>query len=248
MTDSLNYMAKTPLNVIVLAGGFGTRLKSVTGTLPKALAPINDIVFLDIVLAQVIKSRPERIILCLHYNVDAFKNYLKNCNIPIDIEILEEDTPLGTGGAIKNAFDHFPELASAAVINSDTLSKLNLREMLGEFEKYQAKAMIGLSKVTDRTRYGSVSVKGNLITNFSEKNIDTEGWINNGYYFLSREIFRGMKKKFSIENEIFKQLVKSSDLLGFKVQNDEFFDIGTPEDYFRFTNQLSNSCYDIKTI
>ena len=235
-----------PFYLIVLAGGFGTRLKAISKSIPKSLIPIHGHVFLDIVLAQALKSRPDRIILCLHYNVEAFNNYLHNRNFAVDVSTLVEDIPLGTGGAIKNAFDHFPEMKIAAVINSDTLSKLNLREMLDSFYKYQATAMMGLSKVDDRSRYGSVSVNGNMVSSFSEKNISAEGWINNGNYILSRKIFEGMKRQFSIEDDLFKKLVKSSRLMGYKVHDDDFFDIGTPIDYIRFTREFKGYYYDIK--
>ncbi len=235
---------KANLSVIVLAGGFGTRLKSITNDMPKPLVPIQNHVFLDIVLAQVLKNNPDHIILCLHFNVEAFEDYLRKREFPVKVSIVVENEPLGTGGAIKNAFDAFPDMTEAAVINSDTLSKLDLRKMFDKFNQNDAMALMGLSEVPDRSRYGSITLDGDIITSFSEKTDNSAGLINNGSYILSRKIFDGMDGTFSIEQDVFKNLIKSSKLFGYKVKDDDFFDIGTPEDYLKLAQHFRNSYYD----
>ena len=103
--------------------------------------------------------------------------------------------------------------------------------MFTEFENSDIKAMVGISEVEDTERYGTVVVEDNKVLSFNEKGVRCAGWIYNGHYIFKREAFDGFSSTFSLEKSLFPKLVQEQELWAFKVDNDNFIDMGIPEDY-----------------
>ena len=95
------------MNIIILAGGFGTRLQSVVKDVPKPMADINGTPFLELLMREILFCDPERIILCVSYMKDVIKQHFGDSFLGVPVLYSEENEPLGTGGAIKQAFDLF---------------------------------------------------------------------------------------------------------------------------------------------
>lgn len=221
-------------SMIILCGGFGTRLESVSNGVPKSLMPINDIVFLDCIFEKLIQHNINQVILSLCYEPNLFLEYLEKKHLPFDVIPIIEAEPLGTGGAIKNVFENVQNLEHAMVINGDTLNSMDYGDFFDFYIKSKYSAVVGVSFVENSARYGAVISDESVVRKFEEKGIDGCGYINNGSYVFSREIFDNWQGSFSIENDVFPQLIEQGNLHCFKVENDRFIDIGIPEDYFKF--------------
>jgi D-glycero-alpha-D-manno-heptose 1-phosphate guanylyltransferase len=219
------------MNSIILVGGFGTRLQSVSKNTPKALMPIGKKVLLDLLIERLLKFDVNQIYLSLHYNPEFFLDYLKGFKLENFITPIIESEPQGTGGAINYIIKNSSITSPFFVINGDSLSDINLAQMAAEFDTSNLKAMIGISGVEKVTRYSTVIEQDGLVLSFKEKGITGAGWINNGHYIFKKEAFDGFSGAFSLEKTLFPRLVQNQELGSFKVTNDNFIDMGIPEDY-----------------
>ncbi len=232
--DKLKNLNK--LSVFILAGGFGTRLQDVVKEVPKPMAPILNKPFLEYQINEIRKYYPKsNIYLLTHYMSEVIENYFKNDEL---ITIIKEETPLGTGGSIKNAIK---ELGldvndSLLVFNGDTYIKPDLKDMVTS-TKIDISILASYQNNCDR--YGTLTIKDNFITEFNEKQIGIkDSYINAGcYYFKNLDFFNQIKDcKFAIEDK-FKEYLLSSKIGIFKY-NSVFIDIGIPEDYKKMINYM----------
>jgi D-glycero-alpha-D-manno-heptose 1-phosphate guanylyltransferase len=228
-------------DLVILAGGFGTRLSPISNGIPKALMPIGGSVYLDLLLQKVFEQTIENIYLSLHYKPELFENYINNSICSDKLSTIIEPKPLGTGGAVSYVIKNTTISSPFFVINGDSLSEIDLNLMAKEFEKNRYKAMIGISEVKDAERYGTVTVQNGNVVSFNEKSISGPGWINNGHYIFSKEVFIGYKDAFSIEKDVFPKLAQNNELGAFKVKNDKFIDIGTPSSYEKLKRRIMES-------
>lgn len=232
-------MSKTEL--LVLAGGFGTRLRSAVSDVPKALAPVGGQPFLqylvDAWLAQGIKS----LTFLLHHQADLIEAFLQQHKaagrlVDCEIRISSEPNPLGTGGAVAYAVQQLGLTEAFLVTNADTWLSSGVAQVA-----VAAMPAIGIVRVKNSERYGAVTVQGNRIVSFEEKQDSAgPGWINAGLYHLHADLFRGWDgQPFSLERELFPRLVASGQLQAAPLDT-EFIDIGIPDDYHRFRRWIDS--------
>lgn len=220
------------MQAIVLAGGLGTRLRSVTKDIPKPMAPIGDKPFLAFVLEYLEKQGVREVILSVSYKYKIIQDYFKNrfCGMNIIYNIEEE--LLGTGGAIKDSLRLIGN--DAYVLNGDTFFDINLKELSLE----EGKMCIALKKMKNFDRYGSVNIdsKG-FVVSFEEKVYKTEGFISGGIYYIKKDIFNNfsLKDKFSFEKFLQENLALLN--IKAKVFSNYFIDIGIPSDYTSFVEK-----------
>lgn len=224
------------LDLIILAGGFGTRLKSLSGGLPKALMPIGTRNFLDITIKNILSFKIGKIFLSVHYKSELFSHFIDNSPYKKRIDVISEPKPLGTGGAIKHVIKKANISSPFFVINGDSVSKINLNIMLKYFLSEKLDSLLGISFMEDTSRFGRVKYKNGLVIAFKEKSKFGPGWINNGNYIFKKESFLKMKDVFSLEKDLFPRLLKHNKFGVFKVINDDFIDLGIPEDFKKFSN------------
>jgi D-glycero-alpha-D-manno-heptose 1-phosphate guanylyltransferase len=230
----------------ILAGGFGTRLKSQLKGKPKSLADINGTPFLEILLKKLIKQGFSNFILCLHYQSELIIDFLEKKIKPqfknISINYIVESEPLGTGGAIKNALLSYPHNGDIIVMNSDTFIEKNF---IGITDL--KKNAILVSVVKDAYRYGKIIIDSNkIVLDFEEKdNLHESGLINLGVYKLNSHLFMEYKaENFSIENNLFPQLIKKEKVEVLEIDG-TFIDIGIPEDYNLFCKYNLNGKIEV---
>jgi len=229
------------LDLVILAGGFGTRLHSITNKIPKALMPVGKQVFLDIQLKQLLKYELGNIYLSLHYKNEHFLNYIEKSEFKEYVIPIIESTPLGTGGAIKHVINNTTISSPFFVVNGDSLSSINLDEMKKSYNYRNFKALIGTSYVKDASRYGTLEFSDDLtVTSFNEKGYISKGWVNNGHYLFDRTAFQGFNGSFSAEKTLFPALANNRQLGVYKVQKDNFIDIGVPADYKFLCDQFGS--------
>ncbi|EOI0230025.1 nucleotidyltransferase family protein [Campylobacter coli] len=217
------------MQAIVLAGGLGTRLKSVVQDLPKPMAPINGKPFLAFVLEYLKKQGIAEVILSVSYKYELIQEYFKDEFEGMKIRYNVEKELLGTGGAIKDALKLVKN--EVYVVNGDTFFDIDLKKLVLN----GSKICIALKQMQNFDRYGTVNVDDQgIVTSFEEKVFKKQGLINGGIYLLKKDIFDNfdLEKKFSFE----KFLQENFELLKIQTQifNDYFIDIGVPQDYKLF--------------
>jgi D-glycero-alpha-D-manno-heptose 1-phosphate guanylyltransferase len=222
-------MLKLP-DIIILAGGFGTRLQSVVKDWPKPMAPIAGKPFLEWLMGYLSPMNPHRFILSTGYKHELIENYFGKSYHGIPIQYCIEKEPLGTGGAIKKAME-LVETDHCIVINGDTFIQLNFFDLM-RFHEQNLFTMV-LKQMPKPHRYGTVSIMKHEIKQFNEKNTQLqEGLINAGVYVINKKItpFFPELEKFSFEKDFMEKNTTAIGMRGF-ISTDYFIDIGIPEDY-----------------
>lgn len=225
------------LNILILAGGFGTRLQSMVSDVPKPMAPINDKPLtyqIDVVRKFFADSK---IYVLTHYLSEIIEEYFKNDE---SIQIIKESEPLGTGGSIKNAIKYLnlDNESSCLILNGDTYIRPDLQEFINSTQ--DSISIVG-SFQKDCDRYGVLKIEDEKVVDFLEKKVGVvNSYINAGcYYFKDLSFFKSIKEsKFGLENEFKKYLLLKR--IGIFYYNDVFIDIGIPEDYKKMINFVSN--------
>ena len=225
------------MEAIILVGGFGTRLRPLTLSIPKPPLPLANIPMVE----RMIMNLPEKFdtaILAVNYGLDEMIEYFKKRELDRKIIIVPEKEPLGTGGAIRNCHKYIT--GTTAVFNGDVVSSINLEEMLEFHTEKKAKGTLALWEVDDPSRFGVVEFRENRILQFQEKperGTELSNLINAGTYLLEPEIIELIppKEKISIERDIYPKIA-GKDLFGFPFKG-YFIDAGTPASYLE-ANQL----------
>lgn len=222
--------------LLVLAGGFGTRLRSVVSNVPKSLAPVLGKPFILYLFENWVRQGVKDFIFLLHFEShlieDVLNDVLKNKlygNINIDIVV--EPTPLGTGGSIYHAVQKLQIIKSFMVANADTWLGSGIIDI-----NESSSNTIAAVEVNECSRYGELILNGGVVDKFLEKNSSNRsGLVNAGIYHLSPKIFNefSLNENISLESDIFPNMVQKKLLKAIKV-NTNFIDIGIPEDYMKF--------------
>lgn len=221
------------MEVVILAGGFGTRLHSVVKDVPKPMADINGKPFLEYLLSYLSKYNITKIILSVGYKQEVIKNYFQSSYNGIALEYSCEDEPLGTGGAIKKALGFLnAKTDDFLVLNGDTFMQIDLPTLEKKHNTLNANITIALKEMINFDRYGAIKVESNKIIKFEEKKFYKRAYINCGVYMINKDIFNQITtdKKFSFEEFLEKNLLNLN--VCPYISNDAYFiDIGIPSDY-----------------
>ncbi|MDD4993946.1 MAG: nucleotidyltransferase family protein [Paludibacter sp.] len=220
------------MEAIVLAGGLGTRLRSVVAVLPKCMAPVADQPFLFYIFKYLEKNNFTHVILALGYKNEVIEDWVSQNNWSFKISVALESEPLGTGGAIKLALEQANE-EQVLILNGDTFFEVDIARMYEFHYSKNAEISIALKSMEHFNRYGKVSVdENNRIIAFHEKQACDVGQVNGGTYLLNHQsnLLKQENEKFSFETDILQKHVGKSAIYGFN-SNGYFIDIGIPEDY-----------------
>ena len=225
------------MEAIILAGGFGTRLKHVVSDVPKPMAPINDNPFLEYIFEDLKKKGVTHVVLAVGYMKEKIEEYFKNQYKNIKISYSEENSPLGTGGAIKKAVSKCRE-EDIFIINGDTFYDVDLKKMKKFHIENKSSLTIAVKEMENFDRYGSLVIENNKIVKFEEKKPMLKGKINGGIYLIKKNIFQGIEQEsFSFEKEILEN--EKIEKYAYE-SNGYFIDIGIPEDYYKFIDKNKN--------
>lgn len=229
---------------IILAGGLGTRIRSVVADQPKCMAPVNGKPFLFYLINFLQQSGIKKFIFSVGYMHEAIEAYLQKEYFNLDYGLSLESEPLGTGGAIRLACKQTSH-ENVVVCNGDTLYKIDLQQLTDFHIKNKADCSLTLKPMKNFDRYGVVDVNNDgAILSFKEKRFYSSGLINGGVYALHVENFlsQELPEKFSFEKDYLEKNVNKSGDESAKlfalVQDAYFIDIGIPEDYERARIEL----------
>lgn len=225
-------LAFTPqeIDVVILCGGLGTRLRSVIHDRPKVMAEIHGRPFLDILINYVAKFGFARFVLCVGYKSEVIKEYYERKRTNLKIVFSEESKPLGTAGALKKA-ERLIHSDVFLVFNGDSLCEVDIKEFIRFHERKNALISIVLTPIENPAEYGVITLdEHKKITHFSEK-VTAKGalLVNAGIYCMNKPVLGDIPlgRKSSLEYDVFPKILKKG-IYGYRT-NKRLIDIGTPE-------------------
>lgn len=232
--------------LILLAGGLGTRLKTISGDLPKVLVPVRGVPFLHYVLKNAENRGIKKVILATGYGHNEIEKFFTTQSYNLEILFSREDKKLGTGGAIKKALDKCSE-KKCFVMNADTLLGIDFSSVESNSLRLEEKdpiVVLSAIKVSDSARYGTVAIKDKKVTSFNEKTgTKVAGEISAGLYLLDKNKYlkyvQAKGECFSLEQEVFTNLASEGRLWAYQAGEKDFLDIGVPEDYLQIEEFLT---------
>lgn len=233
------------MEVLILAGGLGTRLRSEVKDVPKCMAPVAGKPFLWYLLKDLNKYKEvTRVILSVGYLREFIFKWIEGVRreFSFAIEYAIEEKPLGTGGGIKLALNQ-TVTNNVIVLNGDTYFAVNLNELMTVHLQNPSAVTLALKPMSNFDRYGRVIIdeSDKRILEFKEKEHCKEGLVNGGVYVINKlePIFEGLPEKFSFETTVLETQCRLGKLFGV-VQNGYFIDIGIPSDYHRAEIELKD--------
>ena len=230
------------MECVVLAGGKGTRLRSVVADLPKCMAPVAGRPFLAWLLDDLWEAGFDHVILSLGYKHEAIEAWVATRHDRDSITCVVEKEPLGTGGGVRLALQQATE-DEVFILNGDTFFGVDFAAMQVFHRQTGAVATLALKPLRDFDRYGEVTLDDQgRITAFREKRPCAEGLINGGVYLLQREALAALPAKFSLEKDFFEPRAETGCLAGFRSEG-YFIDIGIPADYARAQRDFACGAY-----
>lgn len=228
------------MQAILLAGGLGTRLRSVVSDRPKPMALIEDRPFMEYVVRGLARFGITDIIFAVGYKGSMVEEHFGDGTaFGIRASYAYEEELLGTAGAIKNA-GRFVTEDSFFVLNADTFYRIDYGRLVTIKEENGLDMALVLREVPDVSRYGAAVLDGVMLTGFNEKAKEAgPGTINGGVYLMSRKLLDEIPAgKVSLEHEMIPGWMKEGRRLGGFVNDGYFIDIGVPDDYFRFQEDV----------
>ena len=221
------------MQAIVLAGGLGTRLRSVVKDLPKPMAPVAGRPFLAWILDRLAQAGFERVVLAVGYRHEAIEQHFGGAYRGMTLAYSVEAQPLGTGGAIRLAADRIDDWP-AFVLNGDTFLDLDYRAMRDAHLRGNEQMSMAVCEVGDAGRYGALELSEGHVHGFVEKGRPGPGFINAGTYLLSQRVLQRMPSgmPFSFEQQWLAPEVGALRPAAFAASG-VFIDMGVPEDYAR---------------
>lgn len=220
------------MQAVILCGGMGTRLKSVVSDVPKPMAPIGNLPFLHYIVEHLKKNNFDKFLFLTGYKSEVIETYFDGCEFSV------ETVPLGTGGALFNAFDKLEE--EFYLLNGDTFFDIDYKIFQDYVSNNSVSSAIAVFPTSNIQRYGLVDIDIDFtVKSMVEKtNLDSsiaDGYINSGIYYFKKDslskYYKNWNKNFvSIEKEIFPQLIEDKSLKAMPMGG-LFIDIGIPEDY-----------------
>lgn len=221
------------MQAIVLAGGLGTRLRSVVPDLPKPMAAVAGRPFLAWILDRLVQAGFDGVVLAVGYRHEAIRAHFGNAYRGLTLSYSVESSPMGTGGAIRMAAGLVAQYP-VFVLNGDTFLDLDHRAMLADHSGQAVSMSVAVCEVPDVRRYGALKLANGRIEAFLEKGPGGPGVINAGTYICSRELLDLIPATgaSSFERQLLEPRVGEIRPAAF-LSDGLFIDIGVPEDYAR---------------
>jgi len=218
---------------VILIGGLGTRLGALTADTPKPLLPIGNRPFLEYLLVEAARFGFKKLLLLAGYRADRINNYLSESGIGralnLRIEVLIEDKPAGTGGALWLARHRLDEYFY--LLNGDSWFDVNWLSLVAVEGADAAIAIIGLRRLDDASHCGVVETDGAVVRRFRERpDRPGPGDVNAGVYLISRRIVSHLSPNCSLERDVFPRLAEAGQLRAY-LASGRFLDIGISSDF-----------------
>ena len=199
------------MKVVILAGGFGTRLSEYTKSIPKPLVEINKKPILGYIIEHYVKYGFKDFIIALGYKGNLIKKYFKKNYKSLNIQLVDTGLKTMTGGRLKR-LKNFVGSETFLFTYGDGVSNVNLKKLINQHNK--TKKLVTLTAVRPPARFGALKINNENVINFREKSKLDEGWINGGYFIIEPKFLNYIKSdKTFLEREPL-ELITKKRLLG----------------------------------
>ncbi len=199
------------MKVVILAGGFGTRLPEYTKSIPKPLVEINKKPILGYIIEHYVKYGFKDFIIALGYKGNLIKKYFKKNYKSFNIQLVDTGLKTMTGGRLKR-LKNFVGNDSFLFTYGDGISNVNLKKLINQHNK--TKKLVTLTAVRPPARFGALKIKNENVINFREKSKLDEGWINGGYFIIEPRFLDYIKNDKSFLEREPLELITKKRLLG----------------------------------
>ena len=203
------------MKVIILAGGFGTRISEYTKTIPKPMIKIKKKPILVHIMSHYAKYGYNDFYIALGYKGKVIKQYFKRNKFPKwNIKLIDTGKKTMTGGRLKK-LQNIIKNETFMLTYGDGLSDINIKKLVN-FHKKNNK-LVSLTAARPPARFGAIKIKGNIVSYFKEKSKLDEGWINGGFFVMEPEIFKYIKNSQTyLEREPLVTMSKKREIAAFK--------------------------------
>jgi len=226
-------MARLNLTAILLAGGFGTRIRQLFPGVPKPLIPIAGVPIIEWIVRLWALQGVSDFILSTGYLGDQIEQHFANRLTRLHVRCVRESTPLGTGGAVAFAAQALNAGEALLIGNADSVSSVDIASCIKKFEDTQADVLIGAAFREDTSQFGSIQLDASgRVVSFREK-VPGPGLVNAGVYLMRRRLLASIPPgtAVSMERDIFPELLRKGALFAVHPIQGEFLDMGTPDGY-----------------
>ncbi len=221
---------------VILAGGFGKRLKPITDNCPKPMIEILDKPIIEWQIQLLAKNNIKEIIICVGYLKEQIIDHIASGNrFNVKVAYTVEEEPLGTGGALKNTYSLLKdEKEGFFMINGDILTNIDFK-YLADKNKTNTLAVVPLN-----SPYGIVDFDEQLnVTGFKEKPHIVDKWINAGIYFFNEDVFNYLPDKGNIETTALPEMANQQKLKAKKFENSFWKSIDSHKDIEESSKELA---------
>jgi D-glycero-alpha-D-manno-heptose 1-phosphate guanylyltransferase len=230
------------VEVVIIAGGQGTRLRSVVNDRPKPMADVQGKPFLEHLMSFCVAHGVSHFVMSLGYKHEFVVNHFGSSFLNVPISYAIEQEPLGTGGGLRLACEKLREDAHFLALNGDSFFNLDIKKFLEFHLSNEAAFSIAAFRAHQRNRFGNVVTNSHgKVTGFDTKKCEVGGVANGGVYLINPLVLKNyfyLKKNFSIERELVPKLINVGEAVQSRVFNGDFIDIGSPEDYRLVQNKV----------
>jgi len=220
------------ITAVILAGGFGTRIKHLLGDLPKPMAPVSGKPFVEWIIRYLAAQKIENVILSTGYLAETVEKHFQSQPIKnVRVKCVPETSPLGTAGGFLNAIRKEKSAEAFLVLNGDSLAPAPLEKFFKSLDDEKISGAILGVKISDASRFGTILQNANGdLSGFNEKKPGA-GVINAGIYLFRTSVIKKFPKKspLSFETEVFPSLISQKARVKVCVTDAPFLDIGTPD-------------------
>ncbi len=202
------------MKVVILAGGFGTRLSEYTKTIPKPMVNVAGKPILLHIMSHYAKYGFKDFYIALGYKSQVIKKYFNKKFYDWNVNLIETGKTTMTGGRLKRLKKYLNK-ETFMLTYGDGASDINIKKLL-KFHK-KNKRMVTLTAVRPPARFGAIKIKGNYVSYFKEKSKMDEGWINGGFFVMEPKFLKLIKNdKTFLEREPLEKASKRSQLIAYK--------------------------------
>jgi len=203
------------MKLVILAGGFGTRMPEYTKTIPKPMVKVNKLPIIQHIINHYLKFGIKEFYIALGYKKEIIKKYFKNKKFNYEIHLVDTGLATMTGGRIKRLKKFLDKNEDFMLTYGDGISNVNIKKLYNLHKKNRS--LVTLTAVRPPARFGALKLLGNKVKYFKEKSKVDEGWINGGFFVMNEKFINYIKNdKTYLEREPLEKATKLNQLSAYK--------------------------------
>ena len=225
--------------VFIMAGGFGSRLRSLTKNTPKPLLKVGNQPILETIIQKFIACGFQNFYISIHYKAQMIKDYFGNGSLwGVNIEYIVEDTPLGTAGSLSLLPANLPNLPMI-VMNGDLLTRIDFNFLLDFHHQKPGNSTLCVREYNHQVPYGVIEIEGQYVKSLNEKPVN-KYFVNAGIYVIDRPLVKKLKQKSFLDMpELFETFIEDGEKVNVFPIHEYWLDIGRIEEFERANREIN---------